>query len=388
MNIGFICNELRPANVGGIGTFTVELIRGLNDSGHRVHVVSLDRQIPETSCEVVSPNLTIHRLRGGKGRLRGYLSRFNLFSVISKLAVQGQIDIVEVPDFEGWCAGWPHLPIPVVVRLHGSVSFFAAEMRSAIPRSVQYLERRAIQRADHIVSVSRYAADRSREVIGLRMSPTIVHNSVMLPDPARVKTDFRSRDMVCYTGTLVAKKGVFSLAQAWPLVKERRPNARLMMIGRDGRHEGRSAIDLIRELAGGHADSIEFTGYLPKAELENVLIAADVAVYPSYSEAFALAPMEAMALCVPTICTNRASGPELVRHNIDGLLCDPDKIQELGDMLATVLENESLRYRLGQAGRRRIREDFSYAESLQTNIRFYQSCIAQSNQSAQAATPN
>ncbi len=137
MNIGFICNELAPANVGGIGTFTVELIRGLNDSGHRVHVVSLDRQISETNCEIMSPNLTIHRVRGRKGRLRGYLNRFKLFSLIRKLALQGQIDIVEVPDFEGWCAGWPHLPIPVVVRLHGSVSFFAAEMRRAIPRSVR-----------------------------------------------------------------------------------------------------------------------------------------------------------------------------------------------------------------------------------------------------------
>ncbi len=161
-----------------------------------------------------------------------------------------------------------------------------------------------------------------------------------------------------------------------------------MMIGRDGRHEGRSAIDLIRELAGKSADSIEFTGHLSKHELESVLTTADVAVYPSYSEAFALAPMEAMALCVPTIYTNRASGPELVRHNIDGLLCDPDKIQELANMLVTVLESESLRYRLGRAGRRRIREDFSYAESLQNNIRFYQSCIAQSNQSARAATAN
>ncbi len=386
MNIGFICNELPPANVGGIGTFTVELIRGLNDSGHRVHVVSLDSQIPETNCEVVSPNLTIHRVRGRNGRLRGYLNRFNIFSVVRELAMQGQIDIVEVPDFEGWCAGWPQLPIPVVVRLHGSVSFFAAEMRTAIPRSVQYLERRAIQRADYIVSVSRYAVDRSREVIGLPVSPTIVHNSVMLPDPARVKTDFRSRYVVCYTGTLVAKKGVFSLAQAWPLVKNNRPNARLTMIGRDGGHEVRSAIDLIRELAGESADSIEFTGHLPKHELEHFLTAADVAVFPSYSEAFALAPMEAMALCVPTIYTNRASGPELLRHNIDGLLCDPDNIQELADILVTVLENESLRYRLGQAGRRRIREDFSYSESLHSNIQFYQSCI--SNQSAQAATAN
>ncbi len=253
--------------------------------------------------------------------------------------MEGNIDLIEVPDFEGWCAGWLRLPIPVVVRLHGSATYFANEMHDPLPRSTKLLECLGIRRADHVVSVSRYTADRTAADFGLRLPPSVIYNSVVLPDVTRAKSDYKSHDLVCYSGTLVRKKGVFALAKAWPLIKLRRPNAKLMMIGKDGRDEGRACTELIREFVGRHADSIEFAGHLPKPTMEGLLISADVAVYPSYSEAFALAPMESMSLRVPTIYTTRASGSELIRHGIDGWLCDPDKTEKFANQIATLLEN-------------------------------------------------
>ena len=47
--------------------------------------------------------------------------------MVSAWAREGAIDLVEVPDWEGWVAGWPRLPVPVVARLNGSVAYFAAE---------------------------------------------------------------------------------------------------------------------------------------------------------------------------------------------------------------------------------------------------------------------
>jgi glycosyltransferase involved in cell wall biosynthesis len=386
MNIGFVCNEIPPGPSGGIGVFTAELTRGLIERGHSVHLVSVDAIAKKDDCEVLSAALTIHRLAGGSGRLRGYLNRLRLFRLIRKLAAQRRIDIVEVPDFEGWCAGWQKLPVPVVVRLHGSATYFSAEMQSPLSASTKVLERLAIQRADHVISVSNYTADRTAAIFGLRLAPAVIHNSVVLPDSARLKAQYGSRDLVCYSGTLVQKKGVFSLARAWPSIKQRRPNARLMLIGRDGRQGDRSSVEVIRELAGSHAESIDIVGHKAKAEVEALLSAADVAVYPSYSEAFALAPMEAMALGVPTIYSIRASGRELIRDGVDGWLCDPDNIDQLADQVATLLEDESLRHRLGHAGRLRIREAFSYEKFLQDNIDLYQRCIKQRDEVSGLAT--
>jgi glycosyltransferase involved in cell wall biosynthesis len=379
MNIGIVCNELPPGPVGGIGTFTTELVRGLTGLGHGVHLVSVDNQARSNSSETISSQLTIHRIAAKKGRLGGYLNRLKLFLLIHKLAVERQLDIVEVPDFEGWSAGWRKLPIPVVVRLHGSATYFADETHTTIQASIKFHERMAIQQADHILSVSRYTAHRTQNIFDLPLSPAIIYNGVTPPDRARVKTDYKSRDLVCYTGTLMQKKGVFALARAWPLVKSRRPNARLMMLGKDGGHGGRSSVEIIREFAGSCADSIDIVGHLPKQEMEALLTTADLAVYPSYSEAFALAPMEAMSLGVPTIYTSRASGRELMRNGIDGWLCDPDDIEGLAEHITHLLENEVVRRQLGEAGRRRIIEDFSYQSLLQQNLHFYLRCIAPPN---------
>jgi glycosyltransferase involved in cell wall biosynthesis len=363
----------------------MELVRGLIALGHKAHIVSVDKDIHSNTCETVSPGMSIHRVACQSGRIGGYLARMRIYRVIRKLAMERRIDIVEVPDFEGWCAGWPQLPIPVIARLHGSASYFAAEMHAPLSSSLRFLERRAIQRADHIISVSRYTADRSEEVFGFPLSATIIYNSVALPDEDRTKTEYASSDLVCYTGTLVEKKGVFSLAQGWPLIKQRRPNAQLLMIGRDGGHCGRSSVEVIRDLAGIHANSIHCIGHLSKPDLETRLVTADIAVFPSYSETFALAPMEAMALCVPTIYTTRASGSELVRHNVDAWLCDPDNVDGLADQVVTLLQSQALRRRLGLAGRRRVSESFSHTASVQNNIGFYERCIAGSEISHAAA---
>jgi glycosyltransferase involved in cell wall biosynthesis len=386
MNIGFVCNELPPQPVGGIGTFTTELARGLTELGHRIHLLSVDSQVTSNTCEPISSRLTIHRIAGSQGRLGGYGNRIKLFLHVRKLALERQIDIVDVPDFEGWCAGWRKLPIPVVVRLHGSATYFAEELHSAVSPSVRLHERKAIQRADHIVSVSHYTARRTAEIFGVPSPSTVIYNSVIPPDPDRIKTDYRNRELVCYSGTLIHKKGVFALAQAWRLVKQRRPNARLTMIGKDGCHQGRSSIEVIRECAGNNADSIDIVGHLPKPEMETMLASADLAVYPSYSEAFALAPMESMALAVPTIYTRRASGPELIRHGIDGWLCDPENIEGLADDITHLLESEATRRQLGEAGRRRIMEDFSYRSWLQDNIDFYRGCAASTTPKDSAAS--
>ena len=375
MNIGIVCHELPPTPVGGIGTFTVELIRGLTSQGHSVHAVGVDHNIESDVCEVMSPQWTIHRLAAGQGRTRGYLNRVKLLFFIRKLAAEKQIDIVEVPDFEGWCAGWPRLPVPVVVRLHGSTTYFAGEMRVPVSSAMKLAERLGLQRAEEVISASRYTADRTKELFGLPLSPTVIYNCVMPPESGRVKTDYQGHDLVCYTGTLVQKKGVFSLARAWPLIKARRPAAKLLMMGKDGRHECRSSMDVIRELAGSCADSIEMIGHLPKEQMEILLSTADVAVFPSYSETFALAPMEAMALGVPTIYSARASGRELMRHGVDGYLCDPDNIERLAEQVTTLLEDENKRRQLGAAGRRRISEDFPYETGLRQNIETYQRCI-------------
>ena len=73
----------------------------------------------------------------------------------------------------------------------------------------------------------------------------------------------------------------------------------------------------------GFAPSVRFHGAVPHPVVLSALASARVAVFPSFAEAFGLAPLEAMAHACPTIFSRRGSGPELICDGRDGLLVDP-----------------------------------------------------------------
>ncbi len=132
---------------------------------------------------------------------------------------------------------------------------------------------------------------------------------------------------------------------------------------------------LVDRLPGDLRGSVFFHGHVGADELREALSTARVGVFPSYSEAFAMAPLEAMACGCPTISTKLSSGPEGVRPETDGLLVDPSRPGEISDAILRVLQNDSLAERLGQAGRARVLSAFTLSALLPQNESFYGSVL-------------
>jgi glycosyltransferase involved in cell wall biosynthesis len=319
----------------------------------------------------------ITRLRRKKFRMSWLHARYRLYRMISRWSREGSIDIVEIPDWEGWGAGWPKLPVPAVTRLHGSSTYFAAEMNRTIRRRTFWIERAALRRANYWCSVSRYTADKTRAVFDLKSSAAaVLYNSVDVPGD---EIDFASRsaNKVVYAGTLTTKKGVVSLIRAWPQVLSRHPRAELHMFGKDGRTDNGQSMQeyLLSKLEGAARRSVFFHGHISRIDLAQELQTARLAVFPSYAEAFALAPLEAMAHGCPTIYSRRGSGPELIDDGEHGLLVDPDCVDEIAAHITQLLGDDGLASRLGEAGRRRVAERFSTQQMLARNEAFYERCV-------------
>jgi glycosyltransferase involved in cell wall biosynthesis len=121
--------------------------------------------------------------------------------------------------------------------------------------------------------------------------------------------------------------------------------------------------------------SVVFHGHVARRTVIENLQSARAAVFPSYAEAFALAPLEAMAAGCPTIFTRRGSGPELIEHGRDGLLVDPDRDDEIAAAILSLLDDGALARRLAAAGRRRVKEAFSLPAVLARNEEFFAGCI-------------
>ncbi len=379
-NIALVCNEYPPCPHGGIGTFVQVVARALVRRGYRVRVVgSYDVRMNFASREV-DEGVEVFRLRESERDRGGVRARYELFRLVSSWAHSGEVDLIELPDPQGWGALWPSLPVPVITRVHGSSSYFARELNK--PRTMQsrlcyWLEKKQFRRSDFWCSVSRYAGDKTARLFGLRPPDAISFGPVTVPPEQPVEA--RSKNRIIYTGTLTPKKGILSLMKAWPAVRQRCGNAELHIYGKG---DTAMLVKLMQNLDQAGKASVTFHGHTTRAELYRQLQTARAAVFPSYAEAFAFAPLEAMATGCPTIYSTRTSGTEAVEHGRDGLLIDPDNIEELSDAISALVLDDELARKLGHFGRMRVAENFSVDRVVGDIEQFYRACCIRFRKSA------
>jgi glycosyltransferase involved in cell wall biosynthesis len=197
-----------------------------------------------------------------------------------------------------------------------------------------------------------------------------------MPIPNAVSSS-RSRNEVVFANTLTRKKGILSLIRSWPKVLAERPDAVLHVYGKDKPDKsGRMMKEvLLNELSEAAQQTVHFHGHVTKATLDDALRRARVAVFPSYAESFGNAPVESMAMGCATIYTRRSCGPEIVRDNQDGLLVDPENIEEITGSILRLLNDHSLNARLAAAGVDRVRQQYCPTRIAARNESFYADCI-------------
>jgi glycosyltransferase involved in cell wall biosynthesis len=353
---------------------TQVLGRSLARHGHDVRVIGVypaDHAAPEFE---VDQGVRVWRLRDSTYPGGWIAARIGLYRKVAEWVRAGQIDVVEVPDYHGWAAGWKRMAVPVIVRLHGSLTYFAAELHQSVDRVGFWLERASLRRADYVCSVSEYTSKMTEQLFKVAFdSAPILYNPVeLVPDSPGVP---RARNRVVFSGTLTGKKGVVSLIQAWTTVVKARPDAELHIFGKDARAaNGQSMQAVLSSLLNGARASVHFHGHVPRQKLLDVYQTCGAAVFPSRAEAFAIAPLEAMASGCPTIYSRRGSGPELLEHGRQGLLVDPDEPEQIAEAILRVQTNILFAQEMGEAGRARVRECFSIDRLTAQNLAFYSRC--------------
>jgi glycogen synthase len=375
MRICFLCCEYPPAPHGGIGSVTRVLGRALAARGHEVRAIGLYDRLEDQMSEECDGGVQIWRVAMPTGRLGWTRGRRQLFQTVSRWAERGEVDLVEVPDWQGYAAGWPSLRVPVVVRLHGSSSYFAREMNDRLHWPDYCLEAASFHRADFCCSTSAYTARRTERLFGRRWRPMDVLFNPVEPAPEPVQP--RSLHRVVFAGTLTAKKGVVPLIQAWPAVVKSCPEAALHLFGKDaGAPDGRPMRELLEAmLPGAAADSVHFHGHVDRERILAEFQICALAVFPSFSEAFSMVPLEAMMQKCPVIYSARSSGPELIDHGRNGLLVDPGRPESIAEGIVALLSDPALRDRLAAAGRQTVAARFATDVLVARNEEFYANCI-------------
>jgi glycosyltransferase involved in cell wall biosynthesis len=166
-------------------------------------------------------------------------------------------------------------------------------------------------------------------------------------------------------GSLVVMKGHGTLIAACRLLRERGYRVRCDIIGAGP--EQATLASRITE--NGMEDAVRLRGPLPLRDVYAALGEADVFVLLSeigvdgYRDGFPTVILEAMAAGLPVVSTWISGTPEMVMHEETGLLLHERDAAAAADALERLLEDETLRWRMGAAGRRRVEERFQLDQS-------------------------
>jgi glycosyltransferase involved in cell wall biosynthesis len=376
MKICFLCAEYPPVPHGGTGTFTQVTARALARAGHQVRVAGLYDHRCEAPEHSDDQGVAVYRLRTPRYRGGWLAGRIALFRLIKRWIRDGEVHVVDAPDHEGPYAGWPALDAPLVLRAGGSYSYFLRELGKPIPWRRFHFERLSYRRADAWIAKSKYIGDATQRLFDVPPANATLFNPVDVPvHPTAFEG--RGKGDVVFTGTLTAKKGVIPLIDSWPAVRARVPAARLHLYGKDGvSPQGNSMMEFLQDrLSGECRASVTFHGHVERPAVMIALAKARVAVFPSFAEGFAWAPLEAMAAGCPTIYTRTGSGPELMVDGRDGLLVTPDQPTEISEAIVRVVSDDRVAERLSHAGRARVVNTFSLEKLLPANEAFYAGVI-------------
>jgi len=107
-------------------------------------------------------------------------------------------------------------------------------------------------------------------------------------------------------------------------------------------------------------DRILFLGKLTLEQLKHCYSRCDLFVMPSRQEGFGVVFLEAMALGKPVIAACLGGATEIVKNGVTGFLVVPGDLEMLALRLTQLLEDEALRKELGDAGRKRVEENYSF----------------------------
>jgi glycosyltransferase involved in cell wall biosynthesis len=162
--------------------------------------------------------------------------------------------------------------------------------------------------------------------------------------------------MLLFVGRMITQKGVPYLIDAMPLVLQRHPDTRLLLVGRG------SALESLKKKVGamGLEKSVIFSGYMTEEMLKEAYGTCDMFVLPSVWEVLPIAILEAMASGKPVVCTNAGGNAELVKDGHNGYVVPMRSPEELAGRINALLDDPEKMKSMGRAGRRRAEDEFDW----------------------------
>lgn len=183
-------------------------------------------------------------------------------------------------------------------------------------------------------------------------------------DNVALVEDCRAQTVMCVS-KMRYEKGLDVLLQAWRLVHEQTPSARLIIVG-----NGPIQAQLERLASAlSISDSIEFAGL--QRDVPAQLHRGRIGVLPSRWEGMPNALLEAMACGLACVATTVSGSEDIIQHGSNGLLVEPEDYESMARALLTLLHDPELIQNYGHAARQTTEKNYSLEHITNMYIELY-----------------
>lgn len=379
MHIAYLTTEypLQTSKSGGIGTSICNLARLLSRNGISVSVLYWGAPFKAT---VVTDGIEIIPIpREGNSTLSSVIVRLKLVRAVNRIVKQNQVDVLEVPDWEGNYA-FGKICCPVVMRMHCSNLYFGSILNNKVPLLISIFERIAAKKVDGYIACSQQVMDVSRKVLHINNDKPskVIYNIVDESMISRFRKEFVMNHRVVFYGTIVEKKGVKILPYVFNLLAKEYSDVEFFIIGKDTKEAGQSVSELVSSMVEvQYHDRFHMMGPLPYEEMLSFISDCALCLLPSKAEGMPLVLIEGMMLQKCIVTSDIPCLKEVSTNEKDVLQCpvnDPDSYYRA---IKSLFENENLASELAHEAFTHAKEVFSKERILNQNLSFYNSLVKQ-----------
>jgi glycosyltransferase involved in cell wall biosynthesis len=264
------------------------------------------------------------------------------------------------------------LRIPFVVTTHGLDVFSSRREKGVSRRWVEHCSRFVYRKADMNICVSEAVRRVMVDVLGDSARTTVVYNGVntsLFAPP--LNDDEDSTPTILSVGRLVPSKGQELVLRAIAELRRKHPRLGYDLI--DDGPQRSHLLALAHELKV--AERVNFFGRQNRQCVAEAMKRCTIFALPSTDEAMGCVYLEAMATAKPIIGCRQQGIEEIVRHGETGWLIQPNNLQEMVNALDTLLDNASLRKRMGMEARKTTIEKLTLQHQAANLNKLYRECL-------------
>jgi glycosyltransferase involved in cell wall biosynthesis len=227
---------------------------------------------------------------------------------------------------------------------------------------------RAIRRADAYVALTEFERDHviGHGIDGHRVTVIgagVDAQTLATGDRRRVRGRYAWGDapVVGLIARQSPLKRIDTLLRAMPHVWAAHPSTRLLMAGARTSYSPQIE-EMVAALPPEHRLKVASIGDFPDEDKPDILAACDIIAHPSGNESFGIVFVEAWAAGKPVVGARVGAIPSVIDEGKDGLLFEYLDAQDLARSIARLLQEPSTREALGQAGREKVLERYTWEE--------------------------